>query len=418
MKVTGLVLKIDTSQKDRAIKIDVQGAAKPLWVPPELHPQIRDLKEGQEASFEVADTMRWYYVFRSWERASAPKEQDPPESPTQTEKGPEPPKTEITVSEPQLPDNIGELKEIVIIAEGMLSAKQAELDAVRDLPVAARTVNRTLQDGWGIAEFFFRAQAKLGELLKALPPPKPIVKGSPDGSLRGTIRVLPEGISKKQSHFAQRLAKHPELIAEIMSEAKERKDLPSWSQMVGKLRALTRKPIKTPPLPKGKYQTIVIDPPWNPEDEGDVDQIGRAQPLYPVMPLEDIAALKIPDLAAENAHIYLWITNRSLPKGFDLLTKWGFRYITALTWIKPSIGIGQYFRGSTEHVLFGVKGSLPLLRNDVGTHFSAKRPGGHSAKPDEFYDLIETCSPEPRIDMFGGKERKGWTKWGEQHDSN
>ena len=109
MKVTGLVLKIDTSQKDRAIKIDVQGAAKSLWVSPELHPQIRDLKEGQEACFEVADTMRWYYVFRSWERASAPNAlSSTSESPTQTEqKGPKPPKLFTPTREKDLPPTSG-----------------------------------------------------------------------------------------------------------------------------------------------------------------------------------------------------------------------------------------------------------------------------------------------------------------------
>jgi len=47
------------------------------------------------------------------------------------------------------------------------------------------------------------AEAKLGELIEKLPKPKPIIKGSPDGSLRGTVRVLPKGITKKISHKAQ-----------------------------------------------------------------------------------------------------------------------------------------------------------------------------------------------------------------------
>lgn len=161
-----------------------------------------------------------------------------------------------------------------------------------------------------------------------------------------------------------------------------------------------------------RYQTVVIDPPWDWGDEGDVNQFGRAKPTYATMPIDEIAALPIGQIASENAHLYLWITNRSLPKGFSLIEQWGFRYVTALTWVKPSFGMGNYYRGSTEHVLFAVRGSLPLLRHDVGTHFEAPRGSGHSAKPDAFYRLIETCSPGPRIDMFARIERPGWTVWG------
>jgi len=158
--------------------------------------------------------------------------------------------------------------------------------------------------------------------------------------------------------------------------------------------------------------TIVIDPPWDWGDEGDCDQLGRARPTYATMPFEDILALPIPALTQSNAHIYLWITNRSLPKGFVLLEAWGFRYITALTWCKPSFGMGNYFRGQTEHVLFGVRGSLPLLRKDQGTWFAAPRPGQHSGKPGEFYGLVERCSPGPWMEMFQRTPRPGWIGWG------
>lgn len=161
-----------------------------------------------------------------------------------------------------------------------------------------------------------------------------------------------------------------------------------------------------------RYSTIVIDPPWDWGDEGDCDQYGRAKPTYSTMSIDEIAALPIPELANNNGHLYLWITNRSLPKGFALLERWGFRYVTMLTWVKPSFGMGNYFRGSTEHVLFGVKGSLGLLRSDVGTHFAADRPGPHSGKPDAFYALVESCSPGPWLEMFSRKQRAGWVAWG------
>lgn len=171
--------------------------------------------------------------------------------------------------------------------------------------------------------------------------------------------------------------------------------------------------LATPLDAKGLFQTIVIDPPWDWGDEGDVNQFGRAKPEYSTMPFDDIKNLPVNKIADENCHLYLWVTNRSLPKAFALIEAWGFRYITCLTWCKPSIGMGNYFRGSTEQVLFAVKGSQPLKRHDVGTYFNAPRGNGHSAKPDEFYKLVESCSYAPFIDIFGRKERDGWSVWGE-----
>jgi N6-adenosine-specific RNA methylase IME4/transposase-like protein len=163
-----------------------------------------------------------------------------------------------------------------------------------------------------------------------------------------------------------------------------------------------------------KFATIVIDPPWDWGDEGDQDQLGRARPDYSTMSIEQLEQLDVGGLADEDCHIYLWITNRSLPKGFRLLEAWGFRYITAITWVKPNFGMGNYFRGQTEHVLFGVKGSQPLKRKDVGTSFNAMRgTGGHSSKPAAFLDLVESCSPGPYIEMFSRSSRNGWITWGE-----
>ena len=163
-----------------------------------------------------------------------------------------------------------------------------------------------------------------------------------------------------------------------------------------------------------KFSTIVIDPPWDWGDEGDNDQLGRAKADYATMSFSQLMDLPVEPLADDDCHLYLWITNRSLPKGFSLIEKWGFRYVTALTWVKPHFGMGNYFRGQTEHVLFGVRGSQPLKRKDVGTVFSASRgPNGHSSKPVEFYDLVESCSPGPYLEMFSRSDRQDWQTWGE-----
>jgi len=136
------------------------------------------------------------------------------------------------------------------------------------------------------------------------------------------------------------------------------------------------------------------------------------EPPYAKMSLDQIAGLPVSDLAANDAHLYLWTTGLFLPHAFALLEGWGFRYKQFLTWIKPNSVITSHFHSTTEPILFGVKGSLPLLRGGVPSHFFGDRPRQHSAKPDEFYRIVETCSPGPWIEMFARRSRPGWICWG------
>lgn len=225
---------------------------------------------------------------------------------------------------------------------------------------------------------------------------------------------------KRAAKFAEEVEKTPELkkaieigrpILQVRREIKEAKREERRRENRQKVEKV-KSPEKVLEI-GGKFSTVVIDPPWDWGDEGDCNQLGRAKPDYSTMSIEEIKRLPVAKLSDIDCHIYLWITNRSLPKGFALLDAWGFRYITALTWVKPHFGMGNYFRGQTEHVLFGVKGSQPLKRKDVGTVFHAQRGNGHSSKPIEFYELVESCSPGPYLEMFSRCERTGWTAWGE-----
>jgi N6-adenosine-specific RNA methylase IME4 len=156
------------------------------------------------------------------------------------------------------------------------------------------------------------------------------------------------------------------------------------------------------------FSTIVIDPPWRYEN---TITRGAAEDHYPTMSMDELAALEMP--AADDAHLYLWVTNGFLREGFDLMDAWGFTYKACLTWCKPQIGMGNYFRNSTEHVYFGLKGSLPTNANNVPTWFVADRTR-HSAKPECFYDLVEMSSPGPRLEMFARRRRLGWHTWGNE----
>lgn len=275
-----------------------------------------------------------------------------------------------------------------------------------------------------VIELKLRAERRLGELIgETVRPGKNLLSHDATGA------GLPQGVSRTQSHRYQQAASVPtiefESHVEKVKSSGERLTTTGVARLAKEIdrketRDENRRIVDSNPIEElavvTQFSTIVIDPPWDWGDEGDIDQMGRAQPTYSTMSLESLKNLPVSQDATTNAHLYLWITNRSLPKGFELLETWGFRYVTCLTWIKPSFGMGNYYRGSTEHVLFGVKGSLPLLRKDVGTWFEAKRQGPHSTKPEEFYQLVQECSPGPWLEWFGRKQRAGWVVKGAESD--
>ena len=251
------------------------------------------------------------------------------------------------------------------------------------------------------------------------PPPKLVSTAAALGAQHGVSKNTVERAAK----FAAEVEKSPRLqaaiannvpVLQVKREIKEEKREERRQENATKIQETVATTPQSILESDAKFSTIVIDPPWDWSDEGDQDQLGRARPDYKTMTIDQLMDLKIP--ADDDCHLYLWTTNRSMPKAFKLLEKWGFRYITCLTWVKPSFGMGNYFRGQTEHVLFGVRGSLPLKRKDVGTVFNADRgPGGHSSKPVGFLPLVESCSPGPYLEMFSRSERPGWVTFGENN---
>lgn len=143
----------------------------------------------------------------------------------------------------------------------------------------------------------------------------------------------------------------------------------------------------------------------------------RPESYYSTLTLDEIAALPVSDIAARNAHLYLWVTCSGFADGFDVMASWGFTFKTVLTWVKKGhLGLGAYFRTNTEHVLFGVRGSLPTLAPDQRNHFEAPKIG-HSRKPPAFGDIVERSSPGPYVELFCRESRFGWDSWGLGYES-
>lgn len=161
-----------------------------------------------------------------------------------------------------------------------------------------------------------------------------------------------------------------------------------------------------------KYSTIYADPPW---PYSNTAARGAAENHYRTMTLEAICAEPVMQLAAENAHLHLWTTNAFLREAFDVIRDWGFRYKSCLVWIKPQLGMGNYWRVSHEYLLLGIRGNLHFADHTRRSWLSAPRTI-HSRKPFAFRELIECVSPGPYLELYGREEQPncGWTVYGNQ----
>jgi N6-adenosine-specific RNA methylase IME4 len=161
-----------------------------------------------------------------------------------------------------------------------------------------------------------------------------------------------------------------------------------------------------------RFPTIYADPPWQYRNTA---SRGAAENHYPTMTIEDICREPVKQLAMENAHLHLWTTNAFLREAFDVMQAWGFQYKSCLIWIKPQLGMGNYWRVSHEYLLLGVRGSLPFRSHACQSWLSARRTI-HSRKPSAFRKLIEQVSPGPYLELYGREEQPNtnWTVYGNQ----
>ncbi|MEO3432171.1 MT-A70 family methyltransferase [Inquilinus sp. CAU 1745] len=177
-----------------------------------------------------------------------------------------------------------------------------------------------------------------------------------------------------------------------------------------------------------KFSTILADPPWQFQNRtGKMAPEHRRLNRYSTMTLPEIMDLPVDTAAEDTAHLYLWVPNALLPEGLQVMSAWGFSYKSNIVWHKirkdggsDGRGVGFYFRNVTELILFGVRGKNARTREagrrQVNLFGTRKRE--HSRKPDEQYDIIESCSPGPYLELFARGTRPGWAMWGNQADEN
>jgi N6-adenosine-specific RNA methylase IME4 len=326
-------------------------------------------------------------------------------------------------------ESVGLLHPIVVTTDLTLIAGQRRLEACKllgwsDIPVTTINLDDIIQGEY--AENSDRKDFGPTEIVaikRALEPAlkeaaqERMLSGKPGGNLpqgqtgktRDKVAAF-AGVSGRTIEKAEAVVKAAEedqekfghLVEEMQKSGKVNSAYRKLKQEKDQQEVLSIKPVE------GKYKTIVIDPPWDYEW---LSLAGRAAPGYATMTHDELLALPVESWADDDAHIYIWTTNNFIARACDLMVAWGFQHKTVLTWVKPRIGLGSYFRNSTEHVLFGMRGELKTRSDSIATHFEAP-VGEHSVKPDIFYSLVEKASYPTYLEAFCRTPREGWSAWG------
>lgn len=199
--------------------------------------------------------------------------------------------------------------------------------------------------------------------------------------------------------------------------------------------------------PIGGFKVILADPPWLFEHRSAKGEGKAPQQHYPCESVEDIAALPVDVLAADDCALFMWVTWPLMPQWMRVVEGWGFEFAgLAWEWLKFNPATGKYAFGpgygtrkNVEPCLLCTRGN-PSLRSPLpddlfglgaapqGVHsvrdfieampqdaIRAKRRE-HSRKPDEQYGRIETLFDGPFVELFARQARPGWSCWGNETD--
>lgn len=280
-----------------------------------------------------------------------------------------------------------------------------------------------------LAEIRLRAKRRIGELSADLERAAGANQHFPnDGKKRKGEALRAAGLSTSEAHRCEQIATVPEedferVIAEkrqcgveISADDVVRYVVKRRKQDAPKARTEQLKDRQTVndltelAVRNAQFGTIYADPPWR---YGNQSTRGATGDHYIGMTTEEICALPIAALAAKDAHLHIWTTNAFLFDAKNVLEAWGFEYKSCYIWVKPQIGMGNYWRVSHEFLLLGIRGSAPFSDKSLRSWGEFPRRE-HSAKPEEIRTLIQRASPGPRLELFARRTAPGWYSWGNE----
>jgi len=266
------------------------------------------------------------------------------------------------------------------------------------------------------ASLKLRAERRGGELLRDMEKHN----GRPKNG--SSVEPLSDiGIGKTQSHRWQRLASIPETEFEAFIESTTSASqelttagalrLAKRTEHVARDESLTQQLQDLGELENGHFATIYADPPWQ---YGNQSTRAATDNHYPTMPIDDICALPVKDIAADTALLFLWTTTSFIePALTRVIPEWGFTYKSMIVWTKPQMGIGNYVRVSHELLLIANRGGMQTTGTSQMSWVEANRTK-HSRKPDKFRHIVEALAPGPRLEMFAREKFTEWSTWGNE----
>lgn len=253
-----------------------------------------------------------------------------------------------------------------------------------------------------------------GEIMVADQFDRPPKRAGSHSDLGRAAKAAAVGVSAGAIARAERLVREqPELALQVARG--EIKPFEAYRRMK---RADVQR--KTEALPKGKYRVIYADPPWQYSDSKQFEGYDRtaADSHYPTMSTQEICALDVGGLAADDSVLFCWATFPLLPDALKVVAAWGFAYKTGLVWAKGRPNVGNYHRADAELLLIATRGSgVPdegFVR--VSQVQQVTREGRHSSKPEHFREIIDQMyKTGPRIELFRrGGAPDGWEVWGNE----
>lgn len=307
-----------------------------------------------------------------------------------------------------------------------------EIKSIIDIAEAAKTYARAAKLGLeaanNAAEIKLRAERKAGELLAQLERDKGGDRHSSTfqpGILSEYRAVLTESeIAPTTAHRWQTIATIPEETFEehIATVKGEKKEITTHGVLKLKQKATRKKRVEeiaqaNAPIDTltQTYPIIYADPPWRYEHARTENR--AIENHYPTMTLGEICDLPVAHISADDAVLFLWATSPKLAESMEVIAAWGFVYRTCMVWDKCRIGMGYYARQQHELLLIATRGSIPVPEpaNRPASVVRIERDPEHSAKPTEFYEIIERMYPEyTKVELFARTRRPGWDAWGNQ----
>lgn len=164
-----------------------------------------------------------------------------------------------------------------------------------------------------------------------------------------------------------------------------------------------------------KFGTVYADPPWLYDNQGTRAATGNH---YGGMTVAELCELPVRDIVADDAHLHLWTTNGFLFECPKIFAAWGFEFRSSFVWVKPQMGIGNYWRNSHEFLLTAIRGDAKRFNDHSIMSWLECERGLHSAKPEQVRHFIERASPGPFLEMFARSGSPNWTVWGNQIPGN